>query len=257
MERESETGHPRRWAILAALVRQPAHRRARQHRAQRRPAGALPTQRRDSAPPRPSWSGPSTRTHWSSPDCCSPAACSGTGWAAAGSCSADWSLFGLASLASAYAQIPVSSSPRARRHGDRRCRRHAVDTVDHLERLRPPGAWPGDRRVGERRRHRRGARPRPRRRAAGALLVGLGLPDQRADRGRRPGRGRARCRSRATRKPGPHRPRRRGCCRSSAWSRSCTASSTAASTASPGPRCGRRSRSASRSSPLPCLRAAL
>ena len=72
--------------------------------------------------------------------------------------------------------------------------------------------------------------------AAGALLVGLGLPDQRADRDRRHGRGRCCwCRSRATRAPAAS-TSSACCCPSSAWSRWCTASSTAASTASAGRR---------------------
>ena len=78
-----------------------------------------------------------------------------------------------------------------------------VDPVDHLQRLRPARARPGHRRLGRRGRPRRGDRPDRRRRAAGALLVGLGLPDQRAGRGGRRGAGRrCWCRSRGTPSPG-------------------------------------------------------
>ena len=90
-------------------------------------------------------------------------------------------LFGLASLASAYAQTPTAADLGTGADGHRRRGGHAVDAVDHLECLRSARAGQGDRRVGRRGRPRRGHRPGRRWRAAGDVLVGLGLPDQRAD----------------------------------------------------------------------------
>ena len=68
--------------------------------------GRSPTRSTASAPARASSSGRSTRTPWSSPVCSSPGACSATASAAAGCCIAGMIMFGLASLASAYAQTP-------------------------------------------------------------------------------------------------------------------------------------------------------
>ncbi len=76
--------------------------------------------------------------------------------------------------------------------GHRRCGGHAVDAIDHLQCLRSARAGQGDWRVGRRGRPGRGHRTSCRWRAAGELLVGLRLPDQRADhRGRRCARARA------------------------------------------------------------------
>ena len=76
-------------------------------------------------------------------------------------------LFGLASLASAYAQTPTQLIWARALHGHRRGGRHAVDAVDHLQRLRPPRAGQGHRRLGRR------GRPRawPSARWSAALLL--------------------------------------------------------------------------------------
>src|ERR1019366_7436974 len=88
-------------------------------------------------------------------------------------------LFGIASLLSAYSRSP-DQLILARGRG------HAADPVDHLQRLRTRRTAEGDRPVGHGGRPRHRDRPGPGRRAARPLLVGLGLPDQRAgDRHRR------------------------------------------------------------------------
>ena len=69
---------------------------------------------------------------------------------------------------------------RPGRDGPGRRRGHAADAVHHLQRLRAGRTAPRHRPVGHGRRHRRRHRPGARRRAARPLLVGLGLPDQRA-----------------------------------------------------------------------------
>ena len=94
-------------------------------------------------------------------------------------------MFGLASLLSSYAQSPGPADLARAADGPRRRRGDAADAVDHHERLRPAGAAAGHRHLGRRGRRVHRARPDPRRPAARPLLVGLGLPDQRAaDRGR-------------------------------------------------------------------------
>ena len=114
--------------------------------------------------------------------------------------------------------------PRA--HGHRRRVHHAVDAVDHHQRLhRPGGAGQGDRRVGRRVGARHRARPDHRRLPARALLVGLDLHRQRPDRDRRPrARLPARPRVEATRRT-PRSTRSARCCRSSRSARSCGPSS--------------------------------
>ncbi len=117
---------------------------------------------------------------------------------------------------------------RAGRDGPGRRRGHAADALHHLQRLRAGRTPPCDRPVGHGGRHRHRHRPGARRPAARSLLVGFGLPDQRAGDRRRhrrrgdPGAGvpqprgrRDRLRGRAAvhRRPGAagvrHRPGRR------------------------------------------------
>ena len=69
-------------------------------------------------------------------------------------------LIGLVAVRPGLAAVGVRADPRAadrrpRPDGHRRRRDHAGHAVDHLQRLRPPGAGPGDRRLGRR------GRPRP------------------------------------------------------------------------------------------------
>ena len=56
-----------------------------------------------SAPPRASSSGPSTRTRWSSPGCCSPRAASATGYGRYRFLAVGLAIFGIGSLLSAFA----------------------------------------------------------------------------------------------------------------------------------------------------------
>ena len=79
---------------------------------------------------------------------------------------------------------PAHRHPGA--HGRRRGDDHAGHAVDHHQRVhRPEGTGPGHRHLGGDGRRRRGHRPGHRRLAARALLVGVGLPGERAGRGRR------------------------------------------------------------------------
>ena len=108
MEQTANTGHPRRWAILGVLVvsllvvvldntvlnvalrtlADPEHG-----------LGATPER---------SSSGPSTRTPWSSPACCSPFGVLGDRFGRKRFLLVGLALFGIASLLSAYAQSPAS-----------------------------------------------------------------------------------------------------------------------------------------------------
>ena len=120
-------------------------------------------------------------------------------------------IFGIGSALSAFAPSANVAHRDPGAHGHRRRVHHAVDAVDHHERLhRPQGARQGDRRVGRGVRARHRARPDHRRLPARALLVGLDLHRERPDRDRRPG---ARLHARA-RVEGPDarraRPGRRG-----------------------------------------------
>ncbi len=73
-------------------------------------------------------------------------------------------LFGLASLASAYSHTPGQLIWARALMGIGARGGHAVDAVDHLQRLRPARAGQGDRRLGRRGRPRRRDRPGRRRR---------------------------------------------------------------------------------------------
>ena len=114
---------------------------------------------------------------------------------------------------------------RACGHGLRRRVRHARHPVDPHQRLPRQRAWQGHRHLGRHLRRRRCGRSGRQRIPARALLVGLGVPGQRADHRRRPGRrlhpaaevARPASRTRSTRSA--------RCCRSPASARSCTRSS--------------------------------
>ncbi|VFT12661.1 major facilitator superfamily transporter [Pseudomonas aeruginosa] len=95
-------------------------------------------------------------------------------------------LFGLASLCAAFAPSAATADRRPRRVGGGRGADDAGDPVDRPPCL--PGRTrtrPGHRHLGLRRLCRRGAGAGGRRRAAGVLLVGLGVPHQRPGGGRR------------------------------------------------------------------------
>ena len=94
-------------------------------------------------------------------------------------------VFGLGSLLSAFATLagPADRDPGA--HGHRRRVHHAVDALAHHQRVPARRAGPGDLVLGRGRRHRRRARPGERWPAARALLLGLDLPREHADRRRR------------------------------------------------------------------------
>ena len=98
-------------------------------------------------------------------------------------------VFGASSAACAFAGVPGRADRGPRRARPRRC-----GHLPHVDRraaraVRPGGAAPGDRGGDGRDVHRLPGRPAAGRLAAGQLLVGLGLPDQRAGRGDRAGRG--------------------------------------------------------------------
>ncbi len=91
-------------------------------------------------------------------------------------------LFGLASLASAYAQDPTQLilARAAMGIGGAAIMPATLAIISNV--FPPERAGQGHRVLGGRCRSGRGDRPDHRRPAARALLVGLGLPDQRADR---------------------------------------------------------------------------
>ena len=144
-------------------------------------------------------------------------AASATGSAATGSSPSGSPIFGIGSAAVGVRAVGQRADRDPRADGHRRRVHHAVDAVDHHQRLhRPGGAGQGDRRVGRRLGARHRARPDHRRLPARALLVGLDLHRQRADRDRRAGaRLLPRARVDATRRT-PRSTRSARCCRSSA-----------------------------------------
>ena len=156
-----------------------ADRRARQHHPQRRPAARS---RRTSTPRRASRSGWSTPTRWPSPACCSPSASLGDRLGrkphAGRRPGRLRPRLARLRLRRSPAQLIATRAP----DGHRWRGRHAVDAVDHHQRLRPPRARSRHRHLGRHLRHGDRDRPDHGRRAAGELLVGLGLPGQRPDR---------------------------------------------------------------------------
>jgi hypothetical protein len=82
---------------------------------------------------------------------------------------------------------PADHRPRA--DGGWRRDDHALHPVGHRRRLPPHRAGQGHRDLDRRRQPRHPPRPHRRRVAAGAVLVGLDVPAERADRPRRPGGG--------------------------------------------------------------------
>ena len=176
----------RKWYALGALALVPSRRP--------RPTilnVALPTLAPTSRPHRRSCSGSPTPTSSSSPRRCCPAGRSATGSAASGMLLIALALFGVASLGCA---LRDHDRPADRGPGRDRPRRGDVMPV------RCPSCRCSSRRRSgrgrsaiwvDRDRARRPARPDRRRLAARPLLVGLGLPDQRAGRRCRAGRGRA------------------------------------------------------------------
>ena len=117
--------------------------------------------------------------------CCSPRAASVTGSAASGALQFGMVVFGLGSLALGASRHRRTSSSSTRGvHGHRRRVHHAGDAVDHHQRVPARRARPRDLVLGRDRRCRRRARPDQRRLPARALLLGLDLPREPADRRR-------------------------------------------------------------------------
>ena len=87
-------------------------------------------------------------------------------------------------------QLAVAPHSHARAHGRRRRVHHAVDAVADHQRVPARGARARDLLLGRDRRYRRRARTGERRAAVRALLLGLDLPREHADRRRRAGGGR-------------------------------------------------------------------
>ena len=140
------------------------------------------------ARPPASCSGSSTPTRSCSPACCSPRGASATASAATASSPSASPSSASARRCRRSRRRPTMLIVHPRAHGHRRRVHHAVDAVDHHERVHRPGrARQGDRRLGRRVRARHRPRPDHRRLPARALLVGLGLHRERADRDRRPG----------------------------------------------------------------------
>ena len=105
-----------------------------------------------------------------------------------GALQAGYVLFGLGSLASAFAGSADQLIATRAFMGIGGALDHAGDAVDHHQRLPAAGAGSRDRRVGRHRRHRGGDRSAHRRLPAGALLLGLDLPGEPAHRRVRPHR---------------------------------------------------------------------
>ena len=241
MEPHENTGHPRTVGDPRRAGDQPARRRPRQHHPQRRPAHP----RRPGARPRRQPGRAGVGHQLLHPGLRRPAVhlrrARRPRSAAGGSCSIGLVLFGLASLLSAYAQSPgqLIAARALMGIGGAAIMPATLSIISNVfdprERGRAIGVWAGAVGLG------RGDRPDPRRRAAGALLVGFGLPDQRAGRGGRRAAGRA-AGARVPRpaaRPG-RRARRAALGRRPGRARP-TASSTAASTASAGRWSGARS----------------
>ena len=238
--RDPEVVYRRRWMTLLVLCISLVVITARQHDPQRRhpDAGPAASARAASARRPASCSGSSTPTRSCSPACCSPPAASVTASAATASWPFGLAVFGIGSALSASASDPTTLIVTRGLMGIGGGVHHAGDAVDHHQRVHRPGrAGQGDRHLGRRVRARHRARPDHRRHPAGALLVGLGLHRQRADRDHRPG---ARLlpgpRVAATRRT-PRSTRSARCCRSSRSARCCGRSSRRPA------RAGRRRRS--------------
>ena len=123
--------------MLAVLVAEPAHHRARQHgrstsRCRRSSRVSRLLARR--------CSGSSTPTCSSSPACCSRWARSATGSGASARCSPASSSFGVASLRGRVRPVRRPADRAARRHGRRRRDDHAGDAVGDHGRLPARGA---------------------------------------------------------------------------------------------------------------------
>ena len=88
-----------------------------------------------------------------------------------------WRLAGLC-----HGPLHRAAHRRPGRDGPGRCLPHARHSVHHRLDVHRSGAGPGHRHLGRCGRHRNGGRPAARRLAPPALLVGLGLLDQRARR---------------------------------------------------------------------------
>ena len=170
--------YERRWKTLAVLCTQPDDRHRRQHRPQRGPPDARPASSRlDHA----SCSGWSTPTRSCSPACCSPPAPSATASAARAPCRPACSSSSARLAVRRRSPTPRPGHRRPRRHGRRRGVRHARHAVDPHQRLpartsgpRPSPSGPASPAAA------RPSAPSPRGFAARALLVGLGVPRQRA-----------------------------------------------------------------------------
>ena len=186
------------------------------------PSSTSPCRRwsRTSTPPPASCSGSSTATRWSSPACCSPPAA----WATASAARARLTI-GLVDLRRRLARRPVRPRTPTMLILTRAFMGIGAALImpatlslltnvfpDPQERARAIGVWAGGRR--RRRRHR----PADRRLPAPALLVGLGLPRQRAGRASSPSSPAASCcrTSKDPRRPGSTRSAPSS--RSSAWS---------------------------------------
>ena len=97
-------------------------------------------------------------------------------------------VFSSGSLLAAFADSADGGHRRPGGHGPGRRVRHALHAVDPHQRLPAVGAHQGHRHLGRHLRRRRRPRSCRQRLPARALLVGLGVPRQRADHRRRAGR---------------------------------------------------------------------